>query len=167
MKKIFILLFLFLSSFSIFAQTALVQSKNENTTAKLMGNKGSSSVLLSGDLLLLKEMEYDFGKIPQGKPVTHIFEVVNKSTDSLKIENIQASCGCTTPDWEKNKVQGPNQNTKITVGYNAASEGIFTKTITISYNGSQTKQITIKGEVWKGPVTSAPENKDLTNLKDL
>jgi hypothetical protein len=52
------------------------------------------------------------------------------------------------------------------VGYNAASEGPFTKLITITYNGSQTKQFTIKGEVWKTPVTSAPENKDLGSLKD-
>lgn len=167
MRKIFILLFLYFISFSIFAQKVGEQSKIENATEKLLGNKEKSSALISGDLLVLKEMEYDFGKIPQGKPVSHIFEVVNKSTDSLKIENIQASCGCTTPEWERNKVQGPNQNTRISVGYNAAGEGIFTKSITITYNGSQTKQIIIKGEVWKGPLTSAPENKDLTNLKDL
>ena len=163
MKKIFKLLFLFFISFSMFAQKAGEQLKIENTNEKLIGKKEKSS----GDLLVLKEMEYDFGKIPQGKPVTHIFQVVNKSTDSLKITNIQASCGCTTPEWERDKVQGPNQNTSISVGYNAANEGIFTKSITISYNGSQTKQIIIKGEVWKGPLTSAPVNKDLTNLKDL
>lgn len=167
MRKIFILLFLYFISFSIFAQKVGEQLKIENATEKLLGNKEKSSALISGDLLVLKEMEYDFGKIPQGKPVTHIFEVVNKSTDSLKIENIQASCGCTTPEWERNKIQGPNQNTRISVGYNAAGEGSFTKSITITYNGSQTKQIIIKGEVWKGPLTSAPENKDLTNLKDL
>ncbi len=167
MKNIFTLLFLFFSSVSLFAQTVKVDKNKNQATKKLIGNKARSSALISGDLLVLNEIEYDFGKIPQGKPVTHVFEVINKSTDSLKIENIQASCGCTTPDWERNKVQGTNQTTNITVGYNAASEGIFTKTITISYNGSQTKQITIKGEVWKGALTSAPENKELTNLKDL
>ena len=66
-------------------------------------------------------------KIPQGKPVTHIFDVVNSGKDSLKIINVQASCGCTTPDWDRNKVQAPNEKTAITVGYNAASEGVFTK----------------------------------------
>lgn len=122
----------------------------------------------SADVLTLRETEFDFGKIPQGKPVTHVFEVVNKnSKDSLKITNVQASCGCTTPQWDVNKVQAPGENTKITVGYNAASEGQFVKSITISYNGSQSKQITIKGEVWKTPLTSAPENKELSSLKDL
>ena len=56
--------------------------------------------------------------------------------------------------------------TNITVGYNAAAEGPVTKAITITYNGSQTKQITIKGEVWKTPVTSAPENSAVNSLKN-
>ena len=167
MKKIFTFLFLSFTVFSAIAQTALVDSKGTNETNKIVSNKAKQSSLTTGEMLLLKEIEYDFGKIQQGKPVTHIFEVVNNGSDSLKIENVQASCGCTTPDWERNKIQAPNQKTNIIVGYNSTTEGIFTKTITISYNGSQTKQITIKGEVWKGPLTSAPENKELTSLKDL
>ena len=118
------------------------------------------------EVLGLKEQVYDFGRIPQGKPVTHIFDVENIGKDSLSISNVQASCGCTTPDWERNKVQAPGEKTKITVGYNAASEGPFTKFITITFNGSQSKQITIKGEVWKTPATSAPENKDLKSLSE-
>lgn len=118
------------------------------------------------EVLGLPEESYDFGKIPQGKPVTHIFAVQNIGKDSLRISNVQASCGCTTPEWDRNKVQAPGEKTKITVGYNAAAEGPFTKSITISYNGTQNKQITIKGEVWKTPATSAPENKDLKSLSE-
>lgn len=116
------------------------------------------------DVLVLKELEFDFGKIPQGKPVTHVFEVINNGKDSLKIGNVQASCGCTTPEWERDKVQAPGQKTVITVGYNAAAEGPFAKFITVTYNGNLNKQITIKGDVWKTPISSAPENKDLKNL---
>jgi hypothetical protein len=115
----------------------------------------------------LKEAEYDFGKIPQGKPVTHVFEVVNTGKDSLRINNVQASCGCTTPKWEQNKVYAPGETATITVGYNAASEGVFAKTITLTYNGTESKQLLIKGEVWKTPLSSAPENKDLGSLKEL
>ncbi len=118
------------------------------------------------DVLLMKEMEYNFGKIPQGKPVTHIFEVTNTGKEPLKISNVQASCGCTTPVWEQNKDIAPGQTSKITVGYNAASEGMFEKTITISYNSNQSKMIKIKGEVWKTPTESAPANKALEGLKN-
>lgn len=123
-------------------------------------------VTAAEDNLGLKELEYDFGRIPQGKPVTHIFTVENKGKDSLSISNVQASCGCTTPEWEHNKALAPGEKTKITVGYNAAAEGPFTKYITILYNGSLSKQVTIKGEVWKTPATSAPENKDLKALAE-
>ena len=139
----------------------------QNTVAKSVANETTQTPpKVPEDILLLKENEFDFGKIPQGKPVTHIFEVTNIGKDSLHIANVQASCGCTTPEWDREKVQAPGEKTKITVGYNAASEGPFTKSITITYNGTQTKQLLIKGEVWKTPVTSAPENKELGNLKD-
>jgi hypothetical protein len=32
--------------------------------------------------------------------------------------------------------------------------------------GNKTKQIIIKGEVWKTPVTSAPENTSVSSLKN-
>ncbi|MFM6925488.1 MAG: DUF1573 domain-containing protein [Ferruginibacter sp.] len=124
------------------------------------------SIAQADELLTLKETEYDFGKIPQGKPVTHIFEVTNKSNIPLKISQVNASCGCTTPTWEKDKTVAPGEKTNITVGYNAAAEGPFTKFITITYNETQSKQLTIKGEVWKTPGSSAPENKGLNDLKN-
>lgn len=118
------------------------------------------------EALSMKEAEFNFGKIPQGKPVTHIFEITNSSKDSLRIINVQASCGCTTPEWEKDKVMAPGTSSKITVGYNAAAEGPFNKPVTITYNANQTKVIFIKGEVWRTPPASAPENKALGDLKD-
>ena len=132
--------------------------------------KGQAAItnasIKTGEILDLRETEFNFGLIPQGKPVTHLFDVTNNGTDSLKIANVQASCGCTTPQWDRDKVVAPGASTIITVGYNAANDGVFSKTITVTYNGSKTKLITIKGEVWKTPATSAPENKGLDNLKN-
>ncbi len=167
MKKIFTFVVVCFVVTSLDAQTATLATSTTKQSTKNLSAIKTQSVIPAADILTLKETEFDFGKIPQGKPVTHVFDVVNSGKDSLKIINIQASCGCTTPDWERDKIQAPNEKTKITVGYNAASEGTFTKIITITYNGTQTKQITIKGEVWKTPATSAPENKELGSLKDL
>ena len=155
MKKIATLVFFTVLIYAAKAQTATTVAAD----AKV-------AVAPSLELLILKETEYDFGKIPQGKPVTHIFNVANKSKDSLKISNVQASCGCTTPTWEKDKPVAPGTETNITVGYNAAAEGPFTKQITITYNDGQSKVIIIKGEVWKTPATSAPENKTGADLKN-
>src|SRR5580765_3613167 len=118
------------------------------------------------DVLLLKETAHDFGKIPQGRPVTYVFEIVNTGTVPLKLENVQASCGCTTPQWSKDDI-APGATSNITVGYNAYAEGAFEKTITIQYNQSQTKMLVIKGNVYKAPPSSAPENASVKLLKQI
>jgi hypothetical protein len=146
---------------SIHAQTG---SKTTPTTA--IATTTAAAEVKDEAVLTIKETEFDFGKIPQGKPVTHIFDVVNKGSVPLKISNVQASCGCTTPEWEREKVVAPGETTKITVGYNAAAEGPFTKPITITYNEGQTRVLNIKGEVWKTPTASAPENKTGSDLKN-
>lgn len=120
----------------------------------------------SRDVLTLKETKYDFGKIQQGKPVSHVFEVSNTGKESLTIENVQASCGCTTPEWNKEPI-APGASKKITVGYNAAAFGPFEKAITVFYNGGQTKQFFIKGEVWQAPADPAPANASIQLLKNI
>jgi hypothetical protein len=111
-----------------------------------------------------RETEYDFGRIPQGKPVYYYFEVKNTGSVPLKIDQVTASCGCTTPEWDKAAVPAGG-TTRIKVGYNAASEGNFDKYITVIYNGNVQKQIKIKGNVWKAPAGAAPANASVQFLK--
>ena len=120
--------------------------------------------VVTPEVLELKEAEYDFGKIPQGKPVYHYFEIINKGTTPLKLDNVSASCGCTTPEWDKEPIPIGGK-ARIKVGYNSAAEGHFEKYITVTYNGSGTKQIKIKGDVWKAPLGSAPGNASIQLLK--
>lgn len=114
--------------------------------------------------IVVKETTYDFGKIAQGKPVYHYFEVMNNGKGPMVISNVQTSCGCTTPEWSKDPI-APGGSTKIKVGYNAAAEGNFEKYITLSYNQNLTKQLSIKGTVWKAPEGSAPGNASIQLLK--
>ena len=122
-----------------------------------------SKATLDGTLYL-KEVEFDFGTIPQGKPVYHSFEVRNNGSANLQLENIQTTCGCTTPEWNKEPI-GKGKSSSIKVGFNAASEGPFEKYITILYNGGMTKQLKIKGLVWKAPPSPAPTNAAVQFLK--
>lgn len=176
MKYIFTFICCIAISFSTSAQTNV----SHVTTSKTSKTKtisspvatAQSSDTLANDAskpvpesITLKETEFDFGKIPQGKPVTHVFEFKNIGTTPLSLDNVQASCGCTTPVWNKDTL-APGASSKITVGYNAQNEGSFTKPVTITYNGDQSTQIIIKGEVWKTPVTSAPVNSAVNSLKN-
>jgi hypothetical protein len=116
------------------------------------------------DILQLKQTEHDFGQIAQGKPVYYNFTIINTGKEPLKLDNVSASCGCTTPEWSKEPI-APGASASIRVGYNAAAEGAFDKAIAITYNTSQQKTLKIKGTVWKAPEGSAPANASVEFLK--
>lgn len=118
------------------------------------------------ELIQVKETTHDFGKIPQGRPATYVFEIVNTGKEALKLDNVQASCGCTTPQWSQEAI-APGATSRIVVGYNAYVEGNFEKTITITYHQNQTKVLTIKGSVYKAPPAPAPENASVKLLKQI
>ncbi|HSF46374.1 MAG TPA: DUF1573 domain-containing protein [Chitinophagaceae bacterium] len=118
------------------------------------------------EFLVARESSYDFGRIPQGKPVTHNFVISNTGKDPIVIENVQASCGCTTPEWSKEPIQA-GKSSEIKVGYNSASEGPFEKTITVLYNQGQTKTLVIKGNVWRLHEQTAPKNNSVSLLKNV
>jgi hypothetical protein len=126
---------------------------------------GAQTQVATEDVLQIKEMEHDFGKIPQGKPVYYSFDIVNTGKTELKLDDVKASCGCTTPEWSRDPIAA-GATAKIKVGYNAAAENYFEKFITITYNNSsQSKQLKIKGTVWKAPEGSAPVNASIDLLK--
>jgi hypothetical protein len=116
------------------------------------------------DHLQLKETEHDFSRIPQGKPVYYNFEIVNTGTTELKLDDVHASCGCTTPEWSREPIPAGG-TAKIKVGYNAAGVGDFEKFITVTYNTTLSKQIKIKGTVWKAPEGAAPANASVEFFK--
>ncbi len=171
MKKIFFISALCICSLISNAQTIMVDSHAGLNHASEVVNKTvpvgntSSVTLVPEELLSVKEI-HDFGKIPQGKPVTYKFEITNIGKTAYKLDNVVAGCGCTTPQWDKEKLINAGDKSIITVGFNAAAEGPFTKPVTITYNGTQTKVITIKGEVWKTPAASAPANTTINDLKN-
>lgn len=123
----------------------------------------SAQVLATTNDPVKVEASHDFGAIPQGKPVTYAFVVTNTGTEPLILENVSASCGCTTPQWSKEPVPVGGK-TNVTVGYNAASEGGFEKSVTLQYNGGRSKTIYIKGKVDK-PQPPAPYNASVQLLK--
>jgi hypothetical protein len=116
------------------------------------------------ELLKFRETEHDFSSIPQGKPVYYQFELVNTGDKPMKIDEVHTTCGCTTPEFSREPI-APGATTQLKVGYNAAAEGYFEKYITVTYAGNQTKQLKIKGTVWKAPAGSAPANASINFLK--
>lgn len=133
MKKSFLLTFMFalLLSAASFAQTT-TQSKPSNLAVFTWEPN---------------ETTKDFGKIGQGKPVTATFKFKNTGKIPLVISNVQASCGCTTPNYSKEPI-APNEFGFITAEYNAANPGAFHKSVTVSANVEGGSVVLyLKGEV--------------------
>ena len=93
------------------------------------------------------ETTYDFGTIAEEDGnVTHVYEFTNTGSSDLLLSQVQASCGCTTPQWIREPI-APKEKGTITVTYRTAGRpGPFTKSITVTSNAG--KQILfIKGVV--------------------
>ena len=79
----------------------------------------------------------------------------NISSDSVKIQNVQVSCGCTTPKWQAGPYAA-GENFKVTLGFNGYTEGHFEKSVTIFFENGLSKQIKFHGETFKAPDDAAP-----------
>lgn len=97
--------------------------------------------------LEFKEVKHSFGKVKQNNPATHVFTFKNVSSSPVVIESATAECGCTTPEYPKGVIPKGATN-KISVTYNAAAMGSFTKRVTVKIAKVQEPIIlTIEGEV--------------------
>ena len=93
--------------------------------------------------------EHDFGTFKEeaGRQ-TFDFTVTNTGTDPLVIQNVVASCGCTTPEWTKQPIPAGGKG-KVTAIYDPKDRpGTFNKTLSVYSNTKpEVVVLTIKGEV--------------------
>ena len=91
---------------------------------------------------------HDFGNVPEGTMATHEFKFKNTGNQPVIIANVQASCGCTTPDWTKTPIL-PGKMGVVKAMYSSAGRpGVFNKTVTVTSNAAETsKVLSIKGTV--------------------
>ena len=95
------------------------------------------------------EEKHDFGKVPQGKPVTTDFTFTNIGAEPLILTEVKPTCGCTIADYTKTPVK-KGEKGLIKITYNAAVEAPFNKTIVVTSNSkTPTKYLVIVGEVVK------------------
>lgn len=93
---------------------------------------------------------HDFGKITEGDTVEHLYKFVNKGELPLVINNITASCGCTTPDWPRQPV-APGEESAVRVRFNSrGKQGEQHKTVTV-YANTQPSMTDIEFKVMVNP----------------
>ncbi|MEJ5055535.1 DUF1573 domain-containing protein [Sphingobacterium sp. MYb382] len=106
----------------------------------------TSMALAIGEFRFEKET-HDFGSIPQNKPASYDFKFSNTGDAPIIITEVKPACGCSVAEFTRTPIK-PGDSGVITVTYNAAATGPFTKQFTVKSNTkTPIKTLTVKGSV--------------------
>ncbi len=91
---------------------------------------------------------FNFGSIKDGEIVSHEFEFTNTGDGDVIISNVQASCGCTTPDWTKDPIK-PGKTGVIKAVFNSSGKGtpeatLVEKSISVDFSNSTVPFMVLK-----------------------
>lgn len=116
----------------------------------------ASFALATAQTISFDKSTYDYGTVKMGADGHRMFTVKNTGDKPLIISKVQASCGCTTPEWSQEPIM-PGKSAQIKVGYNTTINGPFTKLIEVHSNDPVNSRsvLTIKGTV-DGGAAPAP-----------
>ena len=119
MKKLFVLIALFIAGLNVQAQ-AKIEFKSETI---------------------------DYGNIAKGSDGVRVFEFTNTGDTELVISDVKSSCGCTVPEKPKGPI-APGTTGEIKVKYDTKRVGPIRKTVTVYSNATEPiKALKIKGVV--------------------
>lgn len=145
-KPLLSLAVLLLMGTSVFAQENRKSLKKQNKTEVTAD---------PADVIKFKTEVHDFGNIKEGDKAEHVFEFVNKGKTPITIQNVQTTCGCTSPAWSKEPV-APGKKGQVTVNYRT-SPGPINRQVTVMTDAGN-KVLKITGTVVAKPATSVPQN---------
>lgn len=100
---------------------------------------------------------HDFGTFAESAGIqTATFNFTNSGNAPLIVQSVNASCGCTIPEWTRQPV-APGAKGSIKVSYNPAHRpGAFRKSVMVMSNAeNQSAQLSISGTVQEKPKTIA------------
>lgn len=116
----------------------------------LFGFSNAQDATSNGPIIKFENTAHAFGTVIEGQIATHEFTFQNTGTEPLVLNNVQASCGCTTPSWPREPI-GTGESAKIVVKYDSNGRpGNFNKSVFIFSNGGDVT-LTISGNVIREP----------------
>jgi len=97
--------------------------------------------------MIFQELDHNFGTFEQGGNGTFEFVFKNTGKSPIIISNVQTSCGCTTPEWDKEPIL-PKKSGKVVVKYDTQRIGPFVKSIKVFSNAKNSPvELMIRGEI--------------------
>jgi hypothetical protein len=98
---------------------------------KIITNRNLDKPLITS--VIVGSEETEIRKLQVGKTFEIVYTLENCGSQPLVIQRVDASCGCTVPNWEKQPITA-GKTTKIRVRVTPEEKGYFHKTITVHCN---------------------------------
>lgn len=92
--------------------------------------------------IVFETTSHDYGVIFAGDNGEAIFKFKNEGKSPLIINNVVASCGCTSPKWSKDPIM-PQQNGEIKITYNTNIISDIKRSITVSTNDPEKPRVVL------------------------
>ena len=100
-----------------------------------------------GQEIWFEELMHDYGTIEKDSDGTWSFSFKNLGKQSIVINRVRSTCGCTVPDWPREPIE-PGASGKITVVYSTTTSGTFLKSVYVySTAANSPVKLQIKGKV--------------------
>jgi len=115
----------------------------------LVAAVGNLSFVQAQPKIVFDTQSHDFGTFKESAGLqSFTFSFVNKGNSPLILNAVNASCGCTSPEWTRQPVAAGEKGV-IKVTYNPTNRpGSFNKTVTVQSNAeTATVMLTISGKV--------------------
>ena len=122
-----------LSLYTYFLCCLFVIPNNINAQTKTSNSKAN---------IVFEKTSHDYGVIFAGDNGEVIFKFKNEGKSPLIINNVVASCGCTSPQWSKDPVM-PSQSGEISITYNTNIISDIKRSITVSTNDPEKPRIVL------------------------
>ena len=111
-------------------------------------------------VMTFEKTEHNFGTIKQGTPVETVFKFTNTGDAPLIITNTKSSCGCTVPQYPKDKPIAPGETGELLVKFNGSGKNSIIKTVTVTANtAKRSEKIKIRAFVEASDNAAAPSKK--------
>ncbi len=146
MKKLFVVLFIGLLTYSVQGQTKEEILKD-----------------FTGPVFEFETEVIDYGEIAANSDGNRVFKFKNVGKSPLIISQVKGSCGCTVPTKPEKPIM-PGESGEIKVKYATNRIGPFSKTVTITSNAYEdTKVLRIKGRVLEAEASELEKKKPVVS----
>lgn len=119
MKKIFSIL-----AFSAALMLAACNGNQTGVDTSIIHNPNSAEGYNADEKMPIIKFEkqlHDFGNLTMGENISYSFKFTNVGNADLVINNCEATCGCTVPDFPKDVI-APGQSSYVTVAFRSADK---------------------------------------------